>query len=40
MDLTEKCVECKDVADFIAIESGWYLCYGCVKDGKAGGYGA
>jgi hypothetical protein len=30
----EECVHCEGVADFIMIDGGWYICAGCIKEGK------
>lgn len=32
--MTEECVYCEGVADFIQIDGGWYVCAGCIKDGE------
>ena len=31
--MSEQCVHCDGVADFIMIDGGWYVCRGCIKDG-------
>jgi hypothetical protein len=31
---TNVCVYCEGVADFHWLDGGWYVCTGCVKEGK------
>jgi hypothetical protein len=30
----KECVYCEGVADFQWLDGGWYVCTGCVKEGK------
>jgi hypothetical protein len=32
--LIGECVYCEGVADFQWLEGGWYVCTGCIKEGK------
>jgi hypothetical protein len=34
------CAICKDNADYIMIEGGWYVCQNCIKTGEIDGMGA
>jgi hypothetical protein len=29
-----ECVYCEGVADFHWLDGGWYVCTGCIKEGK------
>lgn len=30
----DECVYCEGVADFQWLDGGWYICTGCIKEGK------
>jgi hypothetical protein len=30
----QECVYCEGVADFTWLDGGWYVCTGCIKEGK------
>jgi len=33
-DRMNECVYCEGVADFEWLDGGWYVCTGCIKEGK------
>ncbi len=33
-EIMNKCIYCEGVADFHWLDGGWYVCTGCVKEGK------
>lgn len=33
-DTMNECVYCEGVADFEWLDGGWYVCTGCIKEGK------
>jgi len=34
LDIEKPCVYCEGVSDFVMIDGGWYVCTGCIKEGK------
>lgn len=34
LDIQKPCTYCGGVSDFVMIDGAWYVCTGCIKEGK------